>query len=346
MKVLFILEAGIPEYRNFLLERLATENEISEFLILHTGRIYNGQGNYNSKKVKFVGNNKLGFHIGVGKYIFKYDVVVSSYNLRILTCWLPVFFKNKFIFWGKGLGNNEGRIVKLLRQITANKARYILVYNDAKKKEFLKKIQVPEKKIIAYTNSIYISNPGVKLDTKRDYFLYFGRIQERKGLEQLISQYKVYLDKINDINRKKLRFVGNGEYVDKLKNITQQLKLHDYIEFFPGVYDDQSIKMHFDAAVAYVSPFNVGLSIVNSLAYGVPVITCGKPQVGPEFYYLNKQNSLIMENLHELSDTFLKLSENNNEERYLNCYNYYLNYLDSNIMYKNFLTTIMKTWNE
>ena len=50
MKVLFILEAGIPEYRNFLFERLAKENQISELLILHTGRLYNGQGNYKSKK--------------------------------------------------------------------------------------------------------------------------------------------------------------------------------------------------------------------------------------------------------------------------------------------------------
>ena len=98
MKVLFILEAGIPEYRTFLFERLAKEKDISELLILHTGRAYNGKGEFNSKKVKFVGNNKFGLHIGLWKYLFKYDVVVASYNLRIITCWLPVFFKKKFIF--------------------------------------------------------------------------------------------------------------------------------------------------------------------------------------------------------------------------------------------------------
>jgi hypothetical protein len=53
MKVLFILEAGIPEYRNFLFERLSNEKSINDLLILHNGRIYNGSGNYTSRKLKF-----------------------------------------------------------------------------------------------------------------------------------------------------------------------------------------------------------------------------------------------------------------------------------------------------
>lgn len=209
MKVLFILEAGIPEYRNFLFERLAKEKQIIELLILHTGRTYDGKGNYNSKKVKFIGSNKMGFHSGIWKYIFKYDVIVSSYNLRIITCWLPVFFKKKFVFWGKGLGSNEGGLVRQLRQVTANKAMCILVYNEAKKKEFLEKIKIDESKLIAYTNSIYISNSGFNPESERDCFLYFGRIQQRKGLEELIHQYSLYVNKRGNRLPLKLRFVGN-----------------------------------------------------------------------------------------------------------------------------------------
>ena len=49
------MEAGILEYRNFLFERLAQEKEITDLLILHSGKIYKGHGNYNSKKIRFVG---------------------------------------------------------------------------------------------------------------------------------------------------------------------------------------------------------------------------------------------------------------------------------------------------
>src|SRR5690606_6201231 len=98
MRVLFILEMGIPEYRNFLFERLSSEESISELLVLHNGRTYNGSGKYLSKKLKFVGTTKFGFHLGLLRYIFQYDVVISSYNLRILSCWLPMFLKKKWIF--------------------------------------------------------------------------------------------------------------------------------------------------------------------------------------------------------------------------------------------------------
>lgn len=345
MKVLFILEAGIPEYRTFLFERLAKEKDISELLILHTGRAYNGKGEFNSKKVKFVGNNKFGLHIGLWKYLFKYDVVVASYNLRIITCWLPVFFKKKFIFWGKGLGSNEGALVKHLRLITAKKANYILVYNEAKKQEFLNNTQIEKEKLIAYTNTIYISNSGYDIKDKKEYFIYFGRIQDRKGLDQLIYQYGSY---INNVHGKllKLRLVGNGEYVNKLKSIVTELQLQNLIEFHPGVYDDISIKKHFVNAVAYVSPYNVGLGIVNSLAYGVPIVTCKEPQVGPEFYYLNDNNSFILNDISELNEMFQYLSNNYNQELFSKCYNYFTNHLDSNIMYENFINTIIKVGNE
>lgn len=314
-------------------------------LILHTGRLYNGQGNYKSKKVKFIGTNKLGFHIGIWKYLFKYDIVVASYNLRIITCWLPVFFKKKFVFWGKGLGSNEVALIKYLRHLTARKADRILVYNEAKKQEFLDKIKIDEEKIIAYTNTIYISNSGYEIKENRDYFLYFGRIQARKGLDELIDHYSLYVKK-EEGELLKFRFVGNGEYIDKLKSKVSELQLNHLIEFYPGVYDDISIKKHFANAVAYVSPFNVGLGIVNSLAYGVPIVTCKEPQVGPEFYYLNNQNSLVINDVSELSDTFIFLSNNNNQELFSNCYSYFKNNLDSNIMYDNFINTIKKVWNE
>ncbi len=346
MKVLFILEAGIPEYRNFLFEKLANEAGISKLLILHTGKIYNGRGNYNSKKVRFVGDNKFGFHIGILRYIFKYDVIISSYNLRILTCWLPVFFKNKFIFWGKGLGSNEGNIVKFFRKITAKRAKYILVYNEAKKKELTEKIKIDERKLIAYTNTIYISNPGFDSTNKKEYFLYFGRIQKRKGLEELIRQYSLYVNKNGKCEPLKLRFVGNGEYTEDLKNIVKDLDLEQLIEFHQGVYDDISIKRHFEKAIAYVSPYNVGLSVVNSLAYGVPIITCEEPQVGPEFYYLNEQNSIILTDINQLYNTFNDLSSNDNQKFFTSCYNYFIHHLDSSIMYNNFINTIRKVWNE
>ena len=233
-----------------------------------------------------------------------------------------------------------------MRQITANKARKILLYNEAKKNEFLAKIKIDESKLIAYTNTIHISNHGFDANNGKEYLLYFGRIQKRKGLIELIYQYNDYLRKIDKAKLFKLRFVGNGEYIGDLKKIVSELNLKHLIEFYPGVFDDISIKKHFANAVAYVSPYNVGLGVVNSLAYGVPIITCKEPQAGPEFYYLNEKNSFVVNDISELSDIFQYLSNNNNQELFSNSYNYFTNHLDSNIMYENFINTIIKVGNE
>lgn len=346
MKVLFILEAGIPEYRNFLFERLAKEKSITDLLILHNGRIYNGSGEYKSKELKFIGNSKLGLHIGVFKYIFKYDVIISSYNLRNLSCWLPMFFKKKWIFWGKGLGSNETTVVKFLRKLTAKKASHLLVYNEVKKKELLNLVDISEKKVTAYNNTIHIYNDELLTKNEKTYFLYFGRIQERKGLLELLQEYSVYTKNINSNNIKRLRFVGNGDYKEFLQKEVDQLNIEEFVDFYSGVYDDKFIKEHFRGAVAYVSPYNVGLGVINSFAYGVPVVTCKKKQVGPEFYYLNSENSFVIDEIEDLNDTLSTLSELDLNDYNNYCYNYYKSNLTSDIMYNNFLNAIMNISNE
>lgn len=344
MKVLFILDAGIPEYRNFLFEKLSKESDISELLIIHNGRFYNGKGDYKSKKQRSFGNNKFGFYFGLWKYIKEYDVVISAYNLRNISCWIPVFFKKKWIFWGKGLGSKENLLIKGLRRVTAKKSSSILVYNQFKKDEIVNRLSINRNKVIAYNNTIYIGNSENLGGSTKKYFLYFGRIQERKGLIELIQEYSKYNTLSEDKELFKLRFVGNGDYIKVLKNEVSKLSLDDYVEFFPGVYDEECIKNHFKHAKAYVSPFNVGLAIVNSFAYGVPVITCSKPQVGPEFHYLNNENSIIVEDVTDLAEAFENMTSLNSEEKGRLIYDFFNQNLCSNIMYLHFVNTIKSTY--
>lgn len=346
MNVVFLLEAGIPSYRNFLFNFLYENPSINQLLIIHTGRIYDSkEGDYLDKRVKFIGSNKLGFHLGIWKYLWNADVVVSSYNLRIITCWIPSFiFRNKWIFWGKGLGENDNFLINFIRSITARNCRYILVYNEVKKKQLVSKMNVLEEKIIAYQNTIKISHPIDFSKEKKSYFLYFGRIQKRKGLLELLANYKLYIEEFQS-SKSKLRFVGDGDFKKELIEYVKENKLDEYVEFFPGAYTENEIKEHFKYAKVYVSPYNVGLAVINSFAYGVGVLTCSFPQVGPEFYYLNNLNSIIVEEINYFKDIFLKL-DNENVFDGEKLFEFYLNNLSYKIMERNFLDTIIKVGNE
>src|SRR5690606_25922177 len=135
-----------------------------------------------------------GMHLGILKYLLNADVIISSYNLRIISCWFPaILFRKKWIFWGKGLGSNESLIIHYLRKISSKWCRYMLVYNETKKQELVNKLNISQEKIIAYNNTILISNSKDYKNHEKKYFLYFGRIQKRKGLLELLKVYNQYV---------------------------------------------------------------------------------------------------------------------------------------------------------
>lgn len=338
------MDAGIPEYRDFLFEALQKSDTIKELLVVHSGVFYSRTINtYPNKRLRFLGNNKLGIHLGLFQIIKKYDIVFSSYNLRIVSCWFPIFLfsTKRWIFWGKGLGERNTWIVKSLRKVIANKAHKVLVYNEHTKNKLVQELNVNPEKVWAFGNTVKITNPGYEKNNTVKHFLYFGRLQERKGLEKLIDAFASYTNSSNNNQQYRLRFVGNGQIKDQLKDKVNTLGVEEHVDFFDGAYNDAEIKKHFKNAVAYVSPDNVGLAIINSFAYGVPVITVKGKQVAPEFYLLNKSNSIVCEHYAELAQVFCKITQDFDLlEMKESCYQFYIKNLAEEKMISTFINSI------
>lgn len=340
-KVVILFEGGIPAYRRFLLAHLASSKSL-DLTVLHNGKGTEESGAlYKQLEVNYVGSPKCGTHIGVWKHLINADIIIASYNLRVLSCWLPcLVFGSKWIFWGKGLGSSENRIVLGLRRLTALKARKILVYNERKRAELIERTGIHRDKVIAYQNSVFIEKPFNSGSVTKNYFLYFGRLQERKGLDDLLRQYAEYV-KTTGAPKYKLRFVGNGPLHDRLTVDACRFGISEYVEFYPGVYDEDGIAYHFKHAAIYVSPFNVGLGVVHSLGYGVPVLTCKQPQVGPEYHYLNSANSIVVDSVSDLTSIFVRL-EDTGHKLYNSSYAYYRQYLHHSIMLERFTQVLME----
>ena len=68
------------------------------------------------------------------------------------------------------------------------------------------------------------------------------------------------------------------------------------VNFLGRIDDPNALVNIFSRAYAYVSPGPVGLGVLHSLAYGVPVITLRYARHGPEFHNLiHEHNALICE---------------------------------------------------
>lgn len=121
------------------------------------------------------------------------------------------------------------------------------------------------------------------------YFLFVGRLQPRKELDKVLFELQ-FIDA-------KLLIVGDGDLKNDLLNLVRKYQIENKVEFLPGIFKEEDLKKLFKNAIAYISPGAVGLGVVHSFAYGVPVITSTLDKNhGPEFSYLNENNSYLYEN--------------------------------------------------
>jgi glycosyltransferase involved in cell wall biosynthesis len=103
--------------------------------------------------------------------------------------------------------------------------------------EFVKKkyieFGIPAEKIIVIRNPIDIAQIKKKIDdnpTEKNFFLYYGRISEEKGIADLICAV-AELDKENKLSENELYIVGKGPEEENLKGLVKELKLEKKVKF-------------------------------------------------------------------------------------------------------------------
>lgn len=101
-----------------------------------------------------------------------------------------------------------------------------------------------------------------------NYFLYAGRLVEEKGINYLLEA----MSKIS--NEIKLNIAGSGDQEKKLREMAQNMQLQNVN--FLGFISEDNLKNTFENCIATILPCNYfeafGLSIIESFAYGKPVI--------------------------------------------------------------------------
>ncbi len=144
----------------------------------------------------------------------------------------------------------------------------ILVLTNFHKK-YLISLGIESSKIFVFRNPIKISDK--KLDvSKKNYFVYSGRISEEKGVSELIN---TYLD--SNIKEIGLKIVGDGPDLEKLKNKYSK----NNIEFLGLIPNNESIKI-IENSIAVIT--------ATKLYEGQPMLLCeasslGVPSIFPNF---------------------------------------------------------------
>lgn len=223
-----------------------------------------------------------------------YDYVIVTPNLRVLN-FMPLYgkkYREKMLAWGHLKGcTSANPIAALVRRPLLRKMNALIFYEAGTRDEFVN-AGFPKEKLFVANNTQYVEPDTVIRGLPKDYFLYVGRIQERKGVGLALRAFaKLKRDTKGD----NLRFmiVGGGDNESLLK-VAQEEGIAKDVEFTGAIHDQKKLGEVFSKAYAYVSPGHVGLGVLHSLACGVPVITCSGRLHSVEITNCTPDNSLVV----------------------------------------------------
>lgn len=307
-KIRFVLNYLSPiHYRKSLFELFYRDKRIDFNIVCGDSSPY-GIKNYFDKKYMclvpikwfFIFNYQFIYLKSVWRNTIKlkpHCVVMLGFNPQILSSILDfiiykMFCKTKIIWWGHGTLGNQGIVGRKIRLLFYNYSDGIIVYDDFGKKTLIEE-GVSGDKIKIAGNCINKEDYGylrfsdkklLNIDTNNVLnFIFVGRINKEKRIDIAINA----LFNINTNRKLVFNIVGDGDYVDEIKHLVRNkfnnrvdVKLHG--EKYGEQLDNLMLNSHM-----MLYPGSIGLSIIHSFSYGIPVLTHDNLiQQKPEFSYL------------------------------------------------------------
>jgi len=118
------------------------------------------------------------------------------------------------------------------------------------------------------------SKKHIRLDPKKKYLLYAGRLNAVKGLHFLVDVYNKFLSTTADRENYVLLFAGDGEDRTAIEEQVKKLDLQNNVKF-AGLVEYKKLPYYFNSAeVFFLSSYNEGTPMVllEAMATGIPII--------------------------------------------------------------------------
>jgi glycosyltransferase involved in cell wall biosynthesis len=305
--ILFIQEI-IPHYRVPIFNRL---NDFFDVTIAAEKFSNPTEYAFKTHTIKTYTKGPFVYYDKQGLNFDDYDVVIHMFNIRwinILLLLLNSFRKYKLILWGIGVSTENGldndKKWDWMRYLMAKKSDAVIFYS-----------QFPISKYIAggvKGDKIFVAHNTLNLtpqysDTLKTYFIFIGSLIKYKKIDELIDTFSNIVNKIpSHIN---LKIVGDGPYLESTYQLVKDKNLLDRINFLGRIEDEDSLKPIYAGAIANISPGQAGLSVLQSMAFGVPFVTRSNAITGGErFNITHNENGLFYSSTEELENIFIDLA--------------------------------------
>tara|TARA_R100001143_G_C3361083_1_gene135898 strand:- start:22121 stop:23152 length:1032 start_codon:yes stop_codon:yes gene_type:complete len=246
-----------------------------------------------------------------------YDIIIAMFDIRWINSIWAMFNLDSvkpWIWWGLDKGVSSSNITSELalkvKLSIAKRGNPIIFYNKKIRRDFIK-YGLNRKNLFVANNTFHIDNRiQCYLHEKKDYILFVGSLDLRKQNEILIKAFANILDKIP--KSIKLVLIGDGEDKERLISLNNNLRLNGRV-FFPGKITNASkLEEFYKRAIVSVSFGQAGLSVLQSMAYGVPFVTSENAISGGESNNIHhgKNGFICKKNIESLEEILIKCCTN------------------------------------
>jgi len=349
MKRLLRLTNCILEYRLPIYNELG---KIYELTVAHYGSPVSS--NLTNFKQIILHPRKIGpftfFKENIYNLAKQYDAVLVMGDLHVVPyIRLGLLWNRKFslTFWGGDVSfsytkhYDEDRRFDKIRFYLMNKADSLVFYCSYPVNRYIKDGGVNPEKLFVANNTVYIPEKTV-IPKEKKYFLFVGTLYKAKKIFDLLNAY-LNASLIN-IEIQPLVIVGDGDETYNIQNWINDHKLNDKIILKGAIFNNDTLKSIFQDAIACISPGQAGLTVLSSMAYGVPFVTSHNAYTGGEIFNItNGVNGFLYDgSIETLTSILLKLSKDIKEVAQLgrNAQEYYYEHATLSIMVKGLIDSI------
>ncbi len=286
-----VVQTILPDYRATFFRSLA--EKLGSRLLLIAGDDDFAPGlepldglPYKRVENRYLLGRRLLWQPGVLRPAVRAEVAVLLINPRIVTVWLVLVLRRvtgrRTVLWGHAWPRKGPRSrTDSLRHVLRWLADTVIVYTRTEARELHERS--PDLDIVAAPNALYevreLEEAEPHEGIARD-FLFVGRLVPAKKPELLLEAFRLAIPELPADVR--LVFVGDGQLRAGLESNAAQAGLAERTVFLGHVSEIRELRHLFANAIASVSPGYAGLSLIQSLGFGVPMLVARDEPHAPE----------------------------------------------------------------
>ncbi|AZQ43123.1 glycosyltransferase [Nonlabens ponticola] len=302
-KKLIIVQNIIPGYRvpffEYLKEHLGDRFELVAGDSTFERSIKSDDSIEIDKRIinRYLLRRKFIYNKGISNLKNTHDSLVLELNPRNVTVWSILIYRKlrglKTTLWGHAWPRSGSDSASdKLRNAMRSLATHIITYTTSQKKELQERM--PQASISASSNALMRQE---EMTTSTDpaginNVIYVGRLVPEKKPMLLVKGFHQAIKNLPTIA--KLIVIGSGPEKELINAYIKAHELDKCILVKDPIFDNSVLKEYYLESLVSVSPGYVGLNLIQSLSFGVPMIISKDEIHSPEIEAANSNNSIFI----------------------------------------------------